>query len=190
MGSLSSRHVSIFQGLCGVAGLLGLESVVGSSGVAMWREKRGQTLVEFALVLPILVLLLFGIIDLGWMFYVNLTMQHAVREGTRYAVTGRSDMGQDRRSALIEKIKKASSGLYEKNLHEPKEPRISVVSPRELSFSNYTGSRREEDPGESGEIIVVSLTYTCASLTPALKPFLRDGVYTFTVKSTMTNEPF
>ena len=43
---------------------------------------------EFALVALLLFGILFTIIDLGIMFYVNLTMQHAVREGTRYAVTG------------------------------------------------------------------------------------------------------
>lgn len=156
----------------------------------MVRDTRGQTLVEFALLAPLFFMLMFAIVDLGWMFYVNLTMQHAVREGTRYAVTGRSDLGKDRRDALIEKIRGASMGLYDKNLHKPKEPRIAVVSPGELSFDNYTGSATEGDPGDPDDIIVVSLTYTSPLLTPLLKPFIGGGKYTFTVKSTMANEHF
>lgn len=152
--------------------------------------RKGQALVEFALALPILLLFVFGIIDLAWMFYVNLTMQHAVREGTRYAVTGRKDLGRDRREAMIQKIKNESMGLYDKNLHEPKDPRIAVISPDKVTFENYTGTSTTGDPGARDEVILVSLTYTCPLLTPVLKPLMSGGAYTFTVKSTMRNKPF
>ena len=45
--------------------------------------RRGQTLVEFALVLPIFLLLLFGVIDGGRFVYVNSTLSNAAREGAR-----------------------------------------------------------------------------------------------------------
>jgi len=48
-------------------------------------SSRGQTLVEFALVFPIIVILLFGIIDFGLMLNHRITLEHAVREGARYA---------------------------------------------------------------------------------------------------------
>jgi len=48
-------------------------------------SSRGQTLVEFALVFPIIIILLFGIIDFGLMLSNRITLQHAVREGARYA---------------------------------------------------------------------------------------------------------
>lgn len=156
----------------------------------MWKDRRGQTMIEFAILAPLFLLLLFGIIDLAWMFYVNLTMQHAVREGTRLAVTGRSYGGMDRRDTLIAKIREASQGLYDRNLHDPKDPRIAVVDPSRVNFDNYTGSPVERDPGGSSQIIMVSLTYTSELLTPVLRPFFDGGAYTFTVRSTMTNEPF
>ncbi len=43
-------------------------------------------MVEFALILPILLLLLCGIIDFGWMYYSQITLNNAAREGARYAV--------------------------------------------------------------------------------------------------------
>lgn len=52
---------------------------------------RGQTLVEFALTLPILLLLLFGIIEFGRLFQSWITIQNAARAAVRYAVTGRYD---------------------------------------------------------------------------------------------------
>ena len=48
--------------------------------------RRGQALVEFALVAPIFFLLLFAIIDFGrYVYYVEI-LNNAAREGTRYAI--------------------------------------------------------------------------------------------------------
>ncbi len=157
----------------------------------MWIEPRGQALVELALVVVIVSLLGFAVIDLGWIFYVNLTMQHAVREGARFAITGRSDGYPSRRAALIAKIREQSMGLYDRNLHNPKDPKVSVL-PRDVpAFANYTGAPVEEgeDPGAPNRLIVVSLTYTCPLLTPALRPAF-GPTYTFTARSTMRNEDF
>ena len=151
---------------------------------------KGQTLVEFAIVVPIFFLLVFAVVDLGYMFYVNLTMQSAVRQGTRYGVTGQSNLGSDRRSALIQMIKDKSNGLYDKNVHVPKDPGINVIDPSQTTFDNYTGTPVSENPGQPNQVIIVSLTYTWPLLTPVLKPFFPDGSYTFTVKSTMKNENF
>ena len=59
-------------------------------GTVMESKKgiRGATAVEFALVLPLFVLLLFGIIDFGRYFFVQHTVQFATREGTRLALVG------------------------------------------------------------------------------------------------------
>lgn len=43
-------------------------------------------MLEFALVLPIFLLILCGIIDFGWMFYNQLALNNISREGARYAV--------------------------------------------------------------------------------------------------------
>ena len=48
-------------------------------------SSRGQALVEFAIVFPFIVIFLFGIIDLGLMLNRRITLEHAVREGARYA---------------------------------------------------------------------------------------------------------
>jgi hypothetical protein len=46
-------------------------------------RRKGQTLVEFALVLPIFLLMLFGVIDGGRYVFVNSTLSNAAREGAR-----------------------------------------------------------------------------------------------------------
>lgn len=47
--------------------------------------ERGASLVEFAFLAPLLVLLVFGIIEFGWKFGQLNDVRHAVREGARYA---------------------------------------------------------------------------------------------------------
>ena len=50
------------------------------------RAQRSQALIEFALVSPVLLLLLFGVIDLGRAIFYYDTLNHAAREGARVAV--------------------------------------------------------------------------------------------------------
>ena len=52
----------------------------------LFRRESGQSMVEFALVLPVLLLLLCGIVDFGWIYYNQITLNNAAREGARYAV--------------------------------------------------------------------------------------------------------
>ena len=49
-------------------------------------KTRGQALVEFALVLPVLTLLLAGFWDLGRVVLANDALNHAAREAARYAI--------------------------------------------------------------------------------------------------------
>jgi Flp pilus assembly protein TadG len=51
------------------------------------RRLGGQTLIEFTLALPLLLLTLFGVLNTGWLIYRTVTLQFAVREGCRYGIT-------------------------------------------------------------------------------------------------------
>lgn len=48
---------------------------------------RGQSLVEFALVIPIFLAIFFGILDFGFLLYSRITLINATREGAHAAVT-------------------------------------------------------------------------------------------------------
>src|SRR5437899_784452 len=62
--------------------------------------RRGTAAVEFALVAPLFLLLVFGILDFGRLFYVQETLQHALREAGRFAVTGQHS-GTNRVTAIM-----------------------------------------------------------------------------------------
>jgi hypothetical protein len=49
------------------------------------RAQRGQGLVEFALVLPFLMMLILGAVEFGYMFNSNISLEYASREGARVA---------------------------------------------------------------------------------------------------------
>ena len=49
------------------------------------RKDRGASLVEFAMVAPFLLLLIFGMVEFGWLFAQNLDVRHGAREGARLA---------------------------------------------------------------------------------------------------------
>lgn len=49
------------------------------------RDERGAVALEFALVLPFMMLVVFGIIDMSRIYYTINEMSSAVREGARYA---------------------------------------------------------------------------------------------------------
>ncbi len=50
-------------------------------------SERGASLVEFALILPLLLLLVFGIISFGLMFHAKLSITDGAREAGRYGAT-------------------------------------------------------------------------------------------------------
>jgi Flp pilus assembly protein TadG len=53
------------------------------------RDERGQTMAEIAIVLPILIVLLFGIVQFGILFNNYVTLTDAVRAGARAAAVSR-----------------------------------------------------------------------------------------------------
>jgi Flp pilus assembly protein TadG len=59
------------------------------------RGGRGQSLVEFSLVLPILLLLLFGIIDAGRLIFTYNDVANAARSGVRTAIVNQSTTGSN-----------------------------------------------------------------------------------------------
>lgn len=53
-------------------------------------RRPGQALVEFALIIPLFMVLLCGVIDMGYIFHEYLQLQGATREGGRVACVGAS----------------------------------------------------------------------------------------------------
>jgi Flp pilus assembly protein TadG len=151
----------------------------------MRRRDSGQTLVEFAVVAIVFFMTLFTIMDFAMMFYVNQTMQHAVRAGSRLAVV---NPGSSCYSAIVANINTQSMGFYDKNANATKTPTISRQTMG--AYGDVNGATIADGScGTPQQPVTVSLTYSWPLMTPFLKPFFTNGQYTFTVKATVVNEP-
>jgi len=73
-------------------------------------RSRGQTLVEFALVVPVFLLLLCGIMDFGFLLYSRMTVINAAREGARMATPMTEDAAAIP-SAVSDRVSAAAAGL-------------------------------------------------------------------------------
>jgi Flp pilus assembly protein TadG len=84
---------------------------------ARLRDDEGASAVEFALVVPLLVLIVFGIINFGFVFSQQNSLNTAVREGARRAVVNESFAGSTASAnprtcdGIITSVKNQLSGL-------------------------------------------------------------------------------
>ena len=67
---------------------------MGSTGRrCVLRHERGQSFVEFALILPVFVLFIAGVLQTGVFFYREVTLNDAIRAASRAAITCRVSPG-------------------------------------------------------------------------------------------------
>jgi Flp pilus assembly protein TadG len=149
-------------------------------------KEKGASVVEFAIVAPIFFFLLFSVIELCILFWVNITMQYAVREGARYAITGQNNLDpsatdQQRYLAVIQKIKDSSIGMYDKV-----QPVINVNGNSYNNPQQYNADMF----GVGGQIVVLKLDCTWPLISPLIQAFFTNSNYTFSVAATMRNEEF
>jgi Flp pilus assembly protein TadG len=78
------------------------------------RNEQGQTMTEFALVLPVLALILFAVIQFGIVFNNYITLTDATRAGARKAAVSRQD--PNRNSAVMSAVRSSASGLTSSKL--------------------------------------------------------------------------
>lgn len=107
------------------------------------KSQKGQTLVETALILPIILMLLFGITDFGRILHVYLTLDHAGREAARGATVGSED------DVILLQINNATAGLDENKLQ------IAITPQGKVNRA-------------SGSDVIIKLTYPVDFLTPII----------------------
>ena len=122
------------------------------------RRSSGQGLVEFALILPVLLLLILGIIEFGYAFTVYTGMFNAAREGARYGVVNPSDV-PGITSRVTSKISIGDAAAVD----------IRV------SYDGGPGTTVFTDTGriQIGDRVLIHLTYDLPTLTPVIQPIIR-----------------
>lgn len=116
------------------------------------RRERGQSLVEFALILPVMVILVLGIVDFGMGLRSYIALSNSAREGARFAAVGSpagsfpSNCNGSNNTTVIGRTCVAMSGL-----HLPYVQTVSVTYP---------------DGQAVGKSVVVTTSYNYHYITP------------------------
>ena len=129
------------------------------------KRSRAAVVVEFAVVLPLLLTILFGILEYGWVFMVRLTLQNAAREGVRLSVLQTTGPPYSEVDARID----------------------AVMGPTGLTAADYTVvmSHASVDPCDRTEQITISVPYERISVTGG---FFGPKDFNVTGSSTMQKE--
>lgn len=128
--------------------------------------RRGQSLVEFALVLPILLLLSVMVFDFGRVVYYSSALHNAAREGARYGIVHPNDVSGMKQTAIDYAI-----GLG-------------------LNFTDVDVDLPIPDPSQSypPPQVTVTVTYDFYPATPLASNFMVDDYITLIGEAVMKLE--
>lgn len=115
------------------------------------RKEHGQSLVEFALALPLLILMLMGLLDFGRAYFVVVMLNDAAAEGAIYAGANPTDVN----GIQLRVTEAASDALID-------------IQPQNVTVDNSTIA--------AGASIGVSVTYEFSFLTPIIGELFGDGL--------------
>src|SRR5919108_326728 len=93
------------------------QAYAAEAAEALKKREEGQTMTEFALVLPVLALVLFAVIQFGIVFNNYVTLTDATRAGARKAAVSRQDPNHDQH--VIAAVRNSASDLDSSKLSVP-----------------------------------------------------------------------
>jgi Flp pilus assembly protein TadG len=133
----------------------------GAVGRARDHQANGQSLVEFALVIPVFLMILFAIFDFGFMAFSRLTLINATREGA-HAATVQSD-----NSVAIDENLDSPGGPIRANAPGIVQAGLTItttcVPAAGLSACDFTGGNATRD-AQTGDSVRVRTSYSYPSM--------------------------
>jgi Flp pilus assembly protein TadG len=151
---------------------------------ASQQRERGQVLVEFAAVMTILVILIFGFVDLTRVFNAWTTIEGAAREGARFGVTGQvscTGITNNRLACIQYAAKERAKALTNSST-------AVAVTVRSWKYPNYANPATQNDPGGPCDALEVQVNFTFKAATPLMSHIL--GSLHLTARERLVNEPF
>jgi Flp pilus assembly protein TadG len=152
--------------------------------IRFFKDRRGTTdLVEFSLVLPMFLLLMFALIDLGRYYWIRETVENAIRQAGRYAVTGQSIAGKTRVQSITQVAQNSMAGLSSLNTT------TITVSSSPVGQSPTGGT--SGFAGYGGENVTINIQTALGFFTPGIaRYFGPNGSNTLSETVTFRNESF
>jgi Flp pilus assembly protein TadG len=142
-------------------------------------ETSGNAITEFAVVVPLFVLMIFGLTDFTRLLFEQVTLQNAVRQGGRYASTGNHQPDPQHSGQNLSRV---DSIKY-----------VTQQAAMGLDTSNLQIASTKGGNGSAGgplDTVTLTLTTSVRLMTPMVGRFFPNNTYTFTVTTSYRNEPF
>ena len=151
------------------------------------QNDSGQALVEIAISLFVFLLVAMGVIDFATMFNRKVTLQNAVRQAGRYAITGQCIAGANgtcslnRYNSIISTLEASSAGLLNSS---------NVGTDVTITCIVDGGGGCPNPAGGPQDVVTIQVAYPYNFMTPLIAPFFKNKPLTLNVSSTFTNQPF
>jgi hypothetical protein len=129
---------------------------------------RGQGTVELALIAPVLLLCLFGVVEMGRLFYAWVTVQDAARTGTRAAITGQGVQNGTRLSLIVSAAQQAAERLPSGG--------GTTITVRSWPDVTASGAGRTGNPGLPCELVEVEVGYSYRPITPLIGRLMSSSI--------------
>jgi hypothetical protein len=136
-------------------------------------DRSGATLLEAAIVTPLLLLLTFAICDFSTLLFVYLALENGVTQATRAGITGNQGA---REAALMQAMRDAT-------------PALSIPDGA-FTFSHLSPGASGWAGGAGGpdDIDKMTVDYSWTLMTPLLRPLFPGGALHSRVESARKNE--
>jgi len=131
-------------------------------------KTRGQSLVEFAIALPMLLILLLGTLDVGRMYFTWLALQNAAGEGALYAAINLNCIWPDDEPACS----KSNRNAYERAISESPS---GLVDWERITKDDFIVEPADRFGMTWGDPITITIYYDYDILTPVVAPLFPDG---------------
>lgn len=143
------------------------------------RGRSGQSLIEYALVLPIFLFLILSFLDLSRALFYYSSLTNAVREATRYAIVNKDEL-------IAAKNNPSNNPLQDKVLDYA----FGLSGPSEPLTRNDITVIPQTDANGLFTTVAIRATYTFRPITPGLTLLFggNDGIE-LTVQSKMLVTP-
>lgn len=173
-----------------------------------------MTAVEFAFIAPVLLILLFAIIEFSLVMLVSNLMESATNMSSRLGKTGFTQSGQSREETILQSVRtrvgslidpahlsvttKVYSAFDQIGVPEPWTDKNGNGIPELGEYDDINGNGTyDTDMGSSGyggagDIVVYTVTYPWNVQTPLMRELIGDseGHITLSAKAVVKNEPY
>ncbi len=175
------------------------------------RDSEGVTAVEFAMIAPVFILVLMGIVEFSLVMFVTSVMEGATSASGRYGKTGYTAAGSTRQQQIIDTVSKRTAGLLDPaqiTVTTKVYPSFDSINQEEPYIDTNRNGNHDTDElytdvngngqwdssgvaglGNANDVVVYTVSYPWVINTPIIAKFLGSPIIVSS-RTVVKNEPY